>query len=59
MASEAQLRANAKWDRENTDKITIKLNRSKDPSKAEIQAAAARNHQSMNAFIIEAIRDKL
>ena len=59
MASEAQLRANAKWDRENTDKITIKLNRSKDPSKAEIQAAAARNQQSVNAFIIEAIRDKL
>lgn len=60
-ASDARLRANAKWDAANCDKITIKLNRGsgKDPSKEAIKAAAARDGLSVNAWIIEAIRDKL
>lgn len=60
-ATEARLRANAKWDAQNTDKITIKLNhgKGKDPSKADIRAAAEREGLSMNAWIIEAIRAKL
>ena len=59
--SDAQKRATAKWDAQNTDKITIKLNhaKGKDPGKADIQAAAARDGLSMNAWIIEAIRAKL
>lgn len=59
-ASEARLRANAKWDAANCDKITIKLNRNGgDPSKEQIRAAAARDGMSVNAWIIDAIRDKL
>ena len=57
--TEAQRRATAKWQAENTEKITLKLYRSKDPSKAQIQAAAEAAGQSVNAWIIEAIRDKL
>ena len=59
--SDAQKRAVAKWDAANCDKITIKLNKGSggDPSKDTIKAAAARDGLSVNAWIIEAIKDKL
>ena len=57
--TEAQRRATAKWDRDNTEKITLKLYRSKDPSKAQIQAAAAAAGQSVNAWIVDAIKQAL
>lgn len=57
--TEARKRASLKWEQANNEKITIKLNKAKDPSKAEIQEAAARDGQSVNAWIIDAIRDKL
>ena len=55
--SKAQRDASLKWERENNEKVTIKLRIGTDPSKAQIRAAAA--GQSTNAWIIEAIRDKL
>lgn len=58
-ASEAQIRASLKWERENNEKITIKLRRGQDPSKEDIRAAAAREGVSVNQWIIDAIRDKL
>ena len=57
--TEAQRRATAKWQAENTEKITLKLYRSKDPSKAQIQAAAAAAGQSVNAWIVDAIKQAL
>ena len=57
--TEAQRRASAKWDRDNTEKITLKLYRSKDPSKAQIQAAAEAAGQSVNAWIVDAIKQAL
>ena len=57
--TEAQRRATAKWERDNTEKITIKLYRSKDPSKAQIQAAAEAAGQSVNAWIADAIKQSL
>ncbi len=57
--TEAQRRASAKWQAENTEKITLKLYRSKDPSKAQIQAAAAAAGQSVNAWIVDAIKQAL
>ena len=57
--TEAQRRATAKWDRDNTEKITLKLYRSRDPSKARIQAAAAAAGQSVNAWIVDAIKQAL
>lgn len=58
-ASEARLRANAKWDAENTEKITVKLHRGKDPSREQIKAAADRWGLSVNAFIIKCIRENV
>ena len=57
--TEAQRRATAKWDRDNTEKITLKLYRSRDPSRAQIQAAAAAAGQSVNAWIVDAIKQAL
>ena len=57
--TEAQRRATAKWDRDNTEKITLKLYRSRDPRKAQIQAAAAAAGQSVNAWIVDAIKQSL
>ena len=57
--TEAQRRATAKWDRDNTEKITLKLYRSRDPSKAQIQAAAEAAGQSVNAWIVDAIKQAL
>ena len=57
--TEAQRRATAKWQAENTEKITLKLYRSRDPSKAQIQTAAAAAGQSVNAWIVDAIKQAL
>ena len=57
--SKAQRDASLKWERENNEKVTVKLRIGTDPSKAQIKAAAAAAGQSVNAWIIEAIRDKL
>lgn len=57
--TEAQRRASAKWQAENTEKITLKLYRSRDPSKAQIQAAAEAAGQSVNAWIVDAIKQAL
>ena len=57
--SKAQRDASLKWEHENNEKITVKLRIGTDPSKAQIRAAAAAEGQSVNAWIIEAIRDKL
>ena len=57
--SKAQRDASRKWERENNEKVTVKLRRGKDPGKDQIRAAAAANGQSVNEWIIEAIRDKL
>ena len=58
-SSDAQRKASLKWERENNEKVTIKLRIGTDPSKDQIRAAAAAAGQSVNAWIIEAIRDKL
>ena len=57
--TEAQRRATAKWQAENTEKITLKLYRARDPSKAQIQAAAEAAGQSVNAWIVDAIKQSL
>ena len=57
--SDAQRKASLKWERENNEKVTVKLRIGTDPSKAQIRAAATAAGQSVNSWIIEAIRDKL
>ena len=56
----AQLAANRKYKAENTERRTVLLFKSRgDPSLEQIKAAAERDGLSVNAWIIEAIKDKL
>lgn len=59
--SEAQRRASQKWEKENTEKITIKLR--KDGAvgftKADLQSKAKSEGKSVNNWLIELIREKL
>lgn len=59
-SSDAHKTAVRKWEKENTEKITIMLYKGKgDPTKAQIKAAADMCGMSVNAWIIEAINEKL
>lgn len=57
--TESQRRASLKWERENVEKITIKLRKDQTPSKDQIRHAAEQCGQSVNAWILDAIRDKI
>ena len=60
MVSEKKKASNAKWNKTNRTQIIVYFYTSKDdPTKAEIAAAAAREGMSVNAWIVEAIKDKL
>ena len=58
-ASKAQIAASAKWEKENNEKVTVKLRKGVDPSKDEIRRAAEREGLTVNQFIIYCIRDKI
>jgi hypothetical protein len=47
------------WQKENQERIVVMTSKTEPPTKAQIRAAAAAAGQSVNAWIIEAIRDKL
>lgn len=57
--TEAQRRAAAKWDQEHTEKMTIKLYPTSGVTKAQIAAAADACGQSVNAWIVDAIKQAL
>ena len=55
--SEAQKRATMKWDKENYDRVYLTVPKG---MKQEIdEFAKANGHESMRAFIIEAIKEKM
>ena len=47
------------WQKENQERIVVMTSKTEPPTKAQIKAAAAASGQSVNAWIIEAIRGKL
>ena len=58
--SEARARATIKWDTAHVEKITVNLFDSRgDPTKEQIKAAAERDGMTVNAWIVETIKDKL
>ena len=52
-ASEAHMRATAKWEKENYDKVLVRFPKG---TKDKINATAAK---SINGFIVEAVQEKL
>lgn len=57
--TEARRRASHKWEQENAEKITIKWKKGDFPSKDQIRHAAEQCGQSVNAWILDAIREKI
>lgn len=52
-ASEAHMRATAKWEKENYDKVLVRFPKG---TKDEISNSGAK---SINSFIVEAVKEKL
>ena len=47
------------WQKENQERVIVMTRKNETPTKDQIKAAAAASGQSVNAWIIEAIKDKL
>ena len=57
--TEAQRRAAAKWDQDHTEKLTVKVYPSSGVTKDQIRAAAEACGQSVNTWILDAIKQAL
>ena len=59
MKSEAKRRADQKWDAKAYDKVLLRLRKDTEPTRDTIIRAADGAGMSLNAFIVEAIREKI
>ena len=59
MKSEAKKRADQKWDAKAYDKVLLRLRKDTEPTRDTITRAAEGAGMSLNAFIVEAIREKI
>lgn len=58
-ATKAHIRATTKFEHNTYDKITLRLRRDGDLTRAKVQESADQAGQSLNAFILEAIKEKI
>ena len=47
------------WQKENQERIVVMTSKTESPTKAQIRAAAAAAGQSVNAWIVDAIKQSL
>jgi len=59
MASEAQKRANQKWESKAYDKVLLRIRKDTEPTRETITAAADAVGLSLNAYIMEAVKEKM
>ena len=57
--TEAQKRANAKFEREAYSKVLLRLRNDTEPTRETITAMANKRGLSLNAYIVEAIEEKI
>ena len=55
----ARTRANNKWNAKAYDQVNLILKKEVSPTKEEVQAAADAAGESLNAFIVKAIKQRL
>ena len=55
----ARTKANNKWNAKAYDRVNLVLKKETSPTKDEVQAAADAKGESLNAYIVEAIRQRL
>ena len=59
MPSPAQVRAQTKWEGKVYDKILLRIRKDGNLTREDIQKAADSEKMSLNAFIMEAVREKI
>ena len=57
--SQAQIKAQTKWESKTYDKILLRLRTDGDLTRADIAQAAERAGKSINQFIIDAVKEKI
>lgn len=59
MRSEAKKRADSKWESKAYDKVLLRIRKDTEPTRETITAAADAVGLSLNAYIMEAVKEKL
>jgi uncharacterized protein (DUF1778 family) len=57
--SKAHIRATTKFEHNNYDKITLRLRKDGEITRAHVQEAADQAGQSLNSFILDALKEKM
>ena len=58
-ATKAHIRATTKFEHNTYDKITLRFRKDGDITRAHVQEAADQAGQSLNGYIMEAIKEKM
>lgn len=58
-ASKAHIRATTKFEHNTYDKITVRTRKDGDLTREQIQKAADQAGQSLNSYILEAVKEKI
>ena len=59
MVTKAQIKATSKYESKTYDKILLRIRKEDTPSRSDIQSAAAAARESVNEYILNAIRDRM
>ena len=59
MVSKAQIKSTTKYEHNNYDKVTLRIRRDADLTRDRLQEAADAAGESLNAYIIEAVRRRM
>ena len=57
--SQAQIKAQSKWESKVYEKILLRLRSDGDLTRADIQQAADRDGKSLNQYILDAVKEKM
>lgn len=59
MPTKAQVKAQTKWEKKVYDKILLRVRKDAEPTRDTITAAAAASGESLNEYIINAVKMRL
>ena len=59
MRSEAKKRADSKWESKAYDKVLLRIRKDTEPTRETITAAADKIGLSLNAYIMQAVKEKM
>jgi len=59
MPSQAQIKAQTKWEKKVYDKVLLRLRKDTEPTRDSIAEAAKECGESLNEYIINAIRERM